>query len=59
MAQIYTLFCSFTVLNLDSSMLTVHVINSSIMNNFTTVKELSRTPENTLEQQGVFQGSRT
>jgi len=29
------------------------------MNNFTTVQELSRTPENTQGQQNVFQGSRT
>jgi len=35
-----------------------NVINSSIMNNFTTVQELSRTPENTPGQQSVFQGSR-
>jgi len=35
------------------------VINSSILNNCTTVQELSRTPENTQGQQNVFQGSRT
>jgi len=29
------------------------------MNNFATVQELSRMPENTQGQQNVFQGSRT
>jgi len=36
-----------------------NVINISIMNNFTTPQELSRTPENIQRQQNVFQGSRT
>jgi len=57
MEQIYTLFCSITLFNLASWMFIV--INSSIMNNFTTVQELSSTPENTQWQQNVFQGSRT
>jgi len=34
------------------------VINSAIMNNFTTVQKLSRTLENSQGQQNVFQGSR-
>jgi len=29
------------------------------MNNFTTVQELSRTPENIQGQQNIFKGSRT
>jgi len=33
----------------------VNVINSSILNNFTTVQELSRTPESTQGQQNAFQ----
>jgi len=36
-----------------------NVINSSIINNFTTVQELSRTLENIQGQQKIFQGSRT
>jgi len=36
-----------------------NAINSSMMNNFTTVQELSRTPENTQGQQNISQGSRT
>jgi len=36
-----------------------NVIIRSVMNNFTTVQELSRTPENTQLQLNVFQGSRT
>jgi len=35
------------------------VIASSKMNNLKTIQELSRTPENTREQQDVFQESRT
>ena len=46
-----------TLFNLDSWML--NVINRSIMNNFTTVPELSRTPENAQRQQHVFEASRT
>jgi len=57
MEQIYTLLCSFALFNLDSSMCSV--INSSLMNNFTTFQEFSRTPENTQGQLTVFQGSRT
>jgi len=34
-------------------------LNGSTMNNFTTVQELSRTPEDTHGQQNVFKGSRT
>jgi len=34
-------------------------INGSVMNNFTTVQELARTPENTQGQQNIFQGPRT
>ena len=37
----------------------VNVINSSILDNFTTVQELSRTPENIQGQQSTFQGKRT
>jgi len=36
----------------------LNVINSSIITNFKTVQELSRTLENTQRQQNVFQGSR-
>jgi len=36
-----------------------NVINSSIMNNFTSIQELSRTPENSQGQQNVFQESLT
>jgi len=36
-------------------MLNVITGYSSIMNNFTTVQEFSRTPENTQGQQNVFQ----
>jgi len=57
MEQIYTLFCSITLFNLDPCMFTV--INSSIMNNFKTVQELLRMLENTQAQQKVFQISRT
>jgi len=49
MEQIYTLFRSITLFNLDSLMF--NVINSSLMNNFTTSQELSRTLKNTQEQQ--------
>jgi len=52
MEQIYTLFCSSTLFNLDSWMF--NVINSSVMKNFTTVQELSRKLENTQGQQNVF-----
>jgi len=44
---------SITLPYLDSGMF--NVMNSSIMNNFTIVQELSRTPENTEGQQNVFQ----
>jgi len=37
----------------------VNVINSSIMDNFTTVQELTRTPENIQGQRNTFQGKRT
>jgi len=56
MKQIYTLFCSFTLFILDSSMF--NVINSSKMNNLKTIQEFSRTPEN-IQGQHVFQESRT
>jgi len=36
-----------------------NVINISILNNCTTVQELSRKAENTQRQQNVFQRSRT
>jgi len=52
MEQIYTLFCSITLFNVDSRMF--NVINESIMNNFTTAQELLTTPENTPGQQNVF-----
>jgi len=37
----------------------LNVINISLMNNFTTIQKLGRTPENIHGQQTVFQGSRT
>jgi len=33
-----------------------NAINSSIANNFTTIQELTTTPENSQGQQNVFQG---
>jgi len=36
-----------------------NVVNSSIVNNFTTIQEISRTRENTQGQQNVLEGSRT
>jgi len=59
MKPIYTLFCSFALLILDSSMFTV--INSSKMflNRLKTIQEFSRTPEDFQGQQVVFQESRT
>ena len=36
-----------------------NVINSSQMNNWKTIQEFSRTPENIQGQQGIFQESRT
>jgi len=36
-----------------------NAINSSVMNNFTTAQELSKTPENIQGQQNVFQRPRT
>jgi len=58
MEQIYVaILFSITQLNLESIML--NAINSSVMNNFTTVQELSRTLQNTQGQQNVFQASRT
>jgi len=38
---------------------TFNVLSSSIMNNLTTLQEVSRTPENTQGQKSVFQESRT
>jgi len=66
MKPIYTLFCSFALLILDSSMFTVIKsskinINSSKMflNRLKTIQEFSRTPEDFQGQQVVFQESRT
>jgi len=57
MEQIYTLFYSFTLFILDSSIF--NVINSSEMNNLKTIQEISRTPENIQGQQDIFQESKT
>jgi len=57
MKQIYTLFCSFTLFILDSWMFSA--INSSTMNNFKSIQEFLRPPENIQGQQNVFQESRT
>jgi len=57
MEQIYTLFYSFTLFILDSSIF--NLINSSEMNNLKTIQEISRTPENIQGQQDIFQESKT
>jgi len=57
MEQIHTLFYSFTLFILDSSIF--NVINSSEMNNLKTIQEISRTPENIQGQQDIFQESKT
>jgi len=57
MEQIYTLFCSFTLLILHSWMFSV--INSSKMYGLKTIQEFPRTLEDIQGHQNVFQGSRT
>jgi len=53
MEQIYTLFCTFALLILDSSMF--NAINSSKMNSLKAIEEFSTTLEDIQGQQDVFQ----